>query len=130
MADITFLVSSDITVLCEKYGIIFSSGSPDPSLCYATGNGLEVAVLGEKTSLALTAINCNDEPCEEKIELLQCELVSEITRVTVNGSVERRGQNQYEISYEPTIKGRHQLHIKVEDQHIRGSPFPVAVKRR
>ncbi len=34
----------------------------------------------------------------------------------------------YEINYQPTIKGRHQLHIKVEDQHIRRSPFSVAVK--
>ena len=37
-------------------------------------------------------------------------------------------QSQYEISYQPTIKGRHQLHIRVEGQHIRGSPFSVAVK--
>ena len=42
-------------------------------------------------------------------------------------SVERRGQNQYEICYQPTIKGRHQLHIKVEGQHVRGSPFSLAV---
>ncbi len=59
---------------------------------------------------------------------LQCELVSEITRATVRGSLKRRGQSQYEISYQPTVKGKHQLHIKVEDQHIRGSPFLVAVK--
>ena len=38
------------------------------------------------------------------------------------------GQSQYQISYQPTIKGRHQLHIKVEGQHIRGSPFSIAVK--
>ena len=54
--------------------------------------------------------------------------MSEITRATVRGNLERRGQSQYEISYQPTIKGRHQHHIKVEHQHIRGSPFPVAVK--
>ena len=36
--------------------------------------------------------------------------------------------NQYEISYQPTKRGRHQLHIKVEGEHIKGSPFPVTVK--
>ena len=52
------------------------------------------------------------------------------TDTRMNCSVERRGQSQYEISYQPTINinGRHQLHIKVESQHIRGSPSSVAVK--
>ena len=58
----------------------------------------------------------------------ECELVSEITGTRTLGSIERRGQSQYQISYQPTIKGRHQLHIKVEGQHIRGSPFSVAAK--
>ncbi len=83
--------------------------------------------MGEKSSALLQAVNYNGAPCEKPIQSLQCELVSEITRATVMGSLERRGQSQYEISYQPTIKGMHQLHIKVEDQHIRGSPFPVAV---
>jgi hypothetical protein len=51
-----------------------------------------------------------------------------ITGTRARCSVERRGQSQYEIRYQPTIKGRHQLHIKAEGQHIRGSPFSVAVK--
>ncbi len=127
-ADVVFSSSPDITAECIKYGIIFSSGSPDPSQCHATGKGLEVAVVGEKSTAIMEAVNYNDEPWEEPIQSLQCELVSELTGVTVTGSLERRGQSQYEISYQPTIKGRNQLHIKVEDQHIRGSPFPVAVK--
>ena len=32
------------------------------------------------------------------------------------------------MSYQPTIRGRHLLHIRIEDQHIRESPFPVATK--
>ena len=52
-----------------------------------------------------------------------------VTGITARGSVERRGQSQYEVSYQPTIKGRHQLHIKVMGEHIRASPFSVAVKK-
>ncbi len=126
-ADITFSTSL-VHAQCQQYGKIFSLGSPDQSRCHATGKGLEVAVVGEKSSALLQAVNYNGAPCEESIQSLQCELVSELTRATVRSSLERRGQSQYEISYQPTIKGRHQLHIKVEDQHIRGSPFPVAVK--
>ncbi len=83
--------------------------------------------MGEKSSFILQAVNYNGAPCEEPIQSLQCELVSEITRATVKGNLERRGQSQYEISYQFTIKGRHQLHTKVEDQYIRVSPFPVTV---
>ncbi len=127
-ADITFSTSLDMTVQCQQYGNIFSLGTPDPSRCHVTGKGLEVAVVGEKSSALLQAVNYNGARCEEPIQSLQCELVSEITRATVRGSLERRGQSQYDISYQPTIKGRHQLHIKMDDQHIRRSPFPVAVK--
>ena len=58
-----------------------------------------------------------------------CELVSELTGTRARGSVVRRGQSQYEVSYQPTIKGRHQLHIKVMGEHIRGSPYRVAVNK-
>ncbi len=127
-ADIAFSSSPDITVQCQQYGKIFSSGTPDPLLCQATGKGLEVAVVGDKSLVILQAVNYNGAPCEKPIQSLQCEFVSEITRVTLRGNLKRRGQSQYEISYQPFTKGSHQLHIKMEDQHIRGSPFPVAVK--
>ena len=127
-ADAVFSPSPDIVAECHKYGIVYSSRSPNPSQCHATGKGLEVAMVGEKTTAIMEAVNYNGAPCEEAVQSLQCELVSEITHATVRGSLERRGQSQYEISYQPTIKGRHQLHLKVEDQHIGGSPFPVAVK--
>ena len=76
----------------------------------------------------LHAVSYEGKPCEEPIKSLECELVFEITGTRTNCSVERRGQSQYEISYQPTIKGRHQLHIKEEGQHISGSPSSVAVK--
>ena len=60
--------------------------------------------------------------------LLECEVVSEITGTMATCNAERRGQSQYEINYQPTIKGRYQLHIKVEGEHVEGSPFWTAVK--
>ena len=61
---------------------------------------------------------------------MECELVSGITGTRANCSIDGRGQSQYQISYQPTVKGtgRHQLHIKVESQYIRGSLFSIAVK--
>ena len=62
------------------------------------------------------------------IKSLECQLALEITGARTSCSIDRRGLSQYEISYQPTTKGRHQLHIKVEGQHIRGSPFSITVK--
>ena len=127
-ADLVFSALADLTAMCQSHGQVFASGSPDPSKCHTTGKGLEVAVVGEKSTAILHAVSYEGKPCEEPIKSLECELVSEITGTRASCRVERRGQSQYEISYKPTIKGRHQLHIKVEGQHVRGSPSSVAVK--
>ena len=127
-ADIVFSALVDLTAMCQSYGQVFASGSLDPSKCLTTGKGLEVAVVGEKSTAILHAVSYEGKPCEEPIKSLECELVSEITGTRASCSIERRGQSQYEISYQPTIKGRHQLHIKVEGQHVRGSPSSVAVR--
>ena len=126
--DMVFSALADLTAMCQSYGQVFASGSPDPSKCHTTGKGLEVAVVGEKSTAILHAVSYEGKPCEEPIKSLECELVSEITGTRASCSGERRGQSQYEISYQPTIKGRHQIHIKVEGQHVRGNPSSVAVK--
>ena len=126
-ADMVLSTLADLTAMCQNYGQVFTSGSPDPSKCHTTGKGLEVAVVGEKSTAILHAVSYEGKPFEEPIKSLEYELVSEITGTRASCSVERRGQSQYEISYQPTIKGRHQLHIKVEGQHVKGSPSSVAV---
>ena len=81
----------------------------------------------DTSTVILQAVNYGGKSYEKPIMSLECELESEIMGTRASCSVERRGQSQYEISYQPTIKGRHQLHIKVEGQHVRGSPFSVAL---
>ena len=127
-ADIVFSAPADMTAVCQNDGQVFLAGSPDPSKCHIAGKGAEAAVVGGKSTANLQAINFAGKPCEEPIKSLECELVSEITGTRASCSVERRGQSQYEISYQPTIKGKHQLHIKVQGQHIRGSPLSLAAK--
>ena len=127
-ADMIFSAPTTLVEACQRYGQVSESVSPDPLKCCATGKGTEAAVVGETATALLQAIDFRSQPCEEPILSLECELVSELTGVRTQGSVERKGQSQYEISYQPTVKGRHQLHIKVEGQHIRGSPFSIAAR--
>ena len=126
-ANTVFEALADLRSMCRDYGQVFAQGPPDLSKCHATGKGLEVAVVGEKSTCILHAVNFEGISCVDPIKSLDFELLSEITGAKSSCSIERR-QSQYEISYQPTIKGRHQLHIRVEGQHIRGSPFSVAVK--
>ena len=127
-ADIVFSASADMTAVCQNYEQVFSSSSPDPSKCHVTGKGTEVAIVGEKSTAILQAISFDGALLKKSIKSLDCEVLSTITGAIAKCGVERKGENRYEISYRPTIKGRHQLHIKVGGQFIRGSPFGVTVK--
>ena len=110
--DMIFSALADMTSVCQALQV-FS--------CYVTGKGAEVAMLGEKAVAVLHYSNC-------EVESFGCELVSEIKGTQSSCSVEKKGPSQYEISYQPTTKGRHQLHIKAEGQPITGSPFSIAAK--
>lgn len=127
-ADVTYTAPTDLTALCQNFGDLRSPSSPDPSKCHATGKGLNVAEVGEMSIAALHSVDLMDRPCKVPLSSVECELVSEITATRIRGSIIRKADYQYEISYRPTIKGRHLLHIKVESQHIRGSPFSIAAK--
>ena len=126
-ADMKLSALEDMTIVCKNYGQIFVPGLPDPSKCHTTSMGVELAVVEVKSTTILHAVNFKGKQCTEAIKSLECELVSEITGTQTSCSVERRGQSQYEISYQPTIKGRHQFHIKVEGQYVGGSPSCVTV---
>ena len=127
-ADIVFSASADITDLCRRFGQVSARGSPDLSKCHATGKGLEIGIVGQTSTVFLRACNSKGEPCTEPVTSLECELVSEVTGDTATGSFKKlEGQNQYEINYQPTIKGRHQLHISIQGQSIRESPFHPVV---
>ena len=128
-ADMRFFSSPDFITACHNYGEVYIEGYFNPSQCQVTGKGLETAVVGEKSTAIIQTMDFSSEPCSRPIKSLLCELVSEITGSKMIGNVERRGQNQYEIGYQPAVKGKkHQFNMKVEGQHIRGSPFSVAVK--
>ena len=100
-----------------------------PQMCYATGNGLSVSNMGTTKAL-LHVVDESNVPCKDDCtKHIQCKVESDITgSIIVGGGIRRRKDNQYEISYQPVAKGRHQLHITLHKQHIKGSPFSVMVK--
>ena len=99
-----------------------------PQKCYAKGNGLIKAIPGEISTIHLYIVNQTGKPSTIPVQTLSCELMSESTGEIINCTMEEITISEYNISYQPISRGRHQLHIKVEGEHIKGSPFSVAAK--
>ena len=136
-ADMRFLSSPVAPEACRAHGLVVTY---DPSQWYTISKVTDAATVGKM--FTTTFIQHGEEAFENLIESLECELVSELTGTRARGSVKRRQsislwalemaemkRHQYEVSYQPTIKGRHQLHIKVMGEHIRGSPHHVEVNK-
>ena len=124
-ADTRFSASTpELTQTCQQFGKIYSH-PVSPERYYATGKGLEVATVGEQATAILHAIDADGKECEQPLVNTSCELVSDAGGPTVKAAVQKKEKNKYTISYQPTHRGRHQLHIKVEGVPIRGSPFTV-----
>ena len=129
-ADVAFSANSRLTQVCLNFGQVCIPALPDPSQCYVTGTGKTEAVVGETSTAFLHTINFEGRPCEESVKLLECELVSKVNGARASCGMGRTGQSQYKIKYRPTTTGKHQLHIKVDGQHVLGSPFSLAVVKR
>ena len=127
LADLKFAANAELTLACSHFGRV-GVDLVSPDKCHATGKGLEVATVGEQATATMHAVNAEGQECEEPLVDIACELVSCRDATSVKCSVKKREGNQYEVCYRPTGRGRHHLHIKVESQHIRGSPFAVLAK--
>ena len=99
-----------------------------PEASYATGKGLEVATVNQEATASVYALDHHGKPFAGNIvDKMMCELVSEIGAKTIQGSIRKAKDNQYEISYCPISRGRHQLHIKFDGKHIKASPFFITI---
>ena len=126
-ANVKFKPSKEVLQACQKIGRVFVQGAC-PEKCHASGKGLEVAMSGERATAVLQVVDHQGKAYTKCKETPMCELVSVTTGEKKECSVKKTGDSQYEISYHPASRGRHQLHIKVEGDYIKGSPFPVTVK--
>ena len=122
-ADLKFTATTELTPACKQFGKVYAH-PVSLEKCHATGKGLEVATVGEQATATLHVVDTEGKDCNTPVAV-SCELTSCTASTSVKGSVKKRERNRYDISYQSTRRGRHQLHIKVEGQHIRGSPFAV-----
>ena len=115
----------ELTGKCQQFGKVCPH-LVCPGKCQATGSGTQITMAGELTTATVHAMNNEGREWAATVDV-SCELVPSNGGGQVRGEVEGKRKGKYKISYFPQHRGYHQLHIRVEDTHISGSPFTVAV---
>ena len=126
-ADVRFGHSlPELVKTCQQFGKVYCQ-SVCPEKCQASGKGIKAASRGQTVTVSVETLDREGEPCLKAVESLMCELVASDGSSRVRGTVKRRNDNRYDISYQPQATGEHQLHILIEEQPILNSPFTATV---
>lgn len=122
-----FIKDTDMQV-CSKLGEFYTK-SPCPDRSIVSGKGAATAKLGEKVTVYAELRDKHGFEIDDTATAdVTCELQLCADSTTLKGRVEKGERGKYKITYEPTMRGKHRLHVKVDGKHLQGSPFAVIVK--
>ena len=97
----------------------------------AEGGGLTEAIVGIKANFVLITRNAEGEQCYEKRDRVTAELKNHQGHdCATEVRVQDKNDGSYNISYFAKESGRCEAVVKVNEEQVRGSPFPVQVKPR
>ena len=119
------------TVTSEEIGILEIRHQTKASQSIAEGKGLNETFPGHETQLTLTTNTAEGRQCYNKRDCVTVEIRDQRGRecgTEVRISDNKNGQ--YKISYSLKEQGRYSIIIKVNWEHVRGSPYDLLVKAR
>ena len=93
---------------------------------HTTGDGLKGATTGEQKTVVFHAMTRQNKKYKGKLNL-KAELEHIKSKDRVQCEVVKQQNGQHEINYRPVKRGKHELHLTVYGNPVRGSPFPIAV---
>ena len=117
------------TVNNEEIGMLEIPQQTEGSKSIAEGKGLNETFTGLETQFVLTTKTAEGRQCYNKRDRVTVEIRDQRGRecgTEVRISDNKNGQ--YKISYSP--KGRYSIIVKVNGEHVRGSPYDLLVKVR
>ena len=120
-----FSNQNEMTQACHQFGQVFTHPVCHAK-CKSEGTGLVIAMVGEIATATVCVVDKKGREYQCPVEV-NCELISNDGSVLVRGKSKNLKVSQYEISYQPQQRGQYYLHIRVEDKHISGSPFPLSI---
>ncbi len=111
---------------CRDFLEIEHGGSFSFENSLTTGDGLKTAVTGEIKVVSFQAMTKNNEKFKGTLDL-KAELVHIETKKKLRCEVVKQQNGKHEINYHPMKRGKHELHITVNGDAVRGSPFLISV---
>ena len=119
------------TVNSEEIGSLQMPHQTKASQSIAEGQGLNEAFAGYEAKFTLTTKNAERKQFYDKHDHVALEIRDErgrecATEVKINDNK----NGTYHISYSARTKGRCSIIVKVNGEHVHGSPFAVLVKAR
>jgi len=122
--DLDIDTAQDLHQTCREFAKVVA-WADCPEKCYATGDGLRTATAREEATVTLHAVDSGGGECEVPVHSVTAQLVHSKHSTAVKCEVVKNSRTTCSIKYTPTIRGKHNLHIRVRKRHIRGSPFTV-----
>ena len=98
----------------------------DPAQCIMKGEGMKRAEVQQTADMTLTVRLSNNAIPKHKV-MVTGQLKSIYDESVIKCDVDQSGPGEYRIQYTPTVRGRHELTVLVDEQHVAGSPFSVFV---
>ena len=110
--------------------LLFSDSRPQKSI--AEGTGISEATVGFEAQIVVTTRNAQGEQCYEERDCVTVEITNRQGHdCATKAQVQDNKDGTYKISYFAKETGTCQASVKVNGEHVRGSPFePVQVKPR
>ena len=118
----------------EGIGRVFTTFLPSETKANqstAEGKGIIKAIVGIEANFVLTTRNAVEQQCYEKCDQVTVEIKSQQGHdLATEVRVKDNKDGSYKISYFAKETGRYEAVVKVNEEHVRGSPFQVQVKPR
>ena len=117
-------------VVAGQIGSLFVSDTR-PHKSIAEGTGISEATVGLEAQIVVTTRNAQGEQCYEERGCVTVEIRNRQGHdCTTKAQVQDSKDGTYKISYFAKETGTCQASVKVNGEHVRGSPFEVQVKPR
>ena len=113
----------------EEIGSLKDLNGIKASESVAEGEGLKEGTVGRKALFNLITRNAERKQWYDERDRVKIEIKDEKGQECVTEvKVEDMKDGTYNVSFYPRVQGTFQLYVKVNEEHIRGSPFTTSVK--
>ena len=117
------------TVITEEIGTLQTPQQTKASQSVAEGKGLEEGIVNCEAQFILTTRNAEGRQCYNERDNVTVEISDEQGReCATEVRIDDNKDGLYQISYSPRDEGICKVTVKVNGEHVRGSPFNVQVK--